>query len=90
MAARHMGCNPMKEGNFMKGLAKAGKVAGIFGNILWVGMSAIGVVNSVIELVNDHKNPKPTPAPVKEETIEVPIETENTHDEPPVIIEEKE
>lgn len=90
MAARHMGCNPAKEGNFMKGLATAGKVAGVLGNVLWVGMSIVGIVNNVVELINDHKNPKPMPATVKEETVDVSPAAEDTPDEPPVIIEEKE
>lgn len=90
MAARHMGYNPAREGNFMRGIAKAGKVAGAFGSILMVGVSIIGIVNNVIELVNDHKNPKPAPNTVKEETIEVSPATEDKPDEPPVIIEEKE
>lgn len=90
MAARHMGYNPAKEGNFMRGIAKAGKVAGAFGNIIMVGMSVVGIVNNVIELINDHKNPKPMPATVKEEIPEVSQTAEDKPDEPPVIIEEKE
>lgn len=90
MAARHMGYNPAKEGNFMRGIAKAGKVAGAFGNIIMVGMSVVGIVNNVIELINDHKNPNPAPNPVKEEIAEVSQTAEDKPDEPPVIIEEKE
>lgn len=90
MAARHMGYNPAKEGNFMRGIAKAGKVAGAFGNIIMVGMSVVGIVNNVIELINDHKNPNPAPNPVKEEIPEVSQTAEDKPDEPPVIIEEKE
>lgn len=90
MAARHMGHNPAKEGNFMKGIAKAGKVAGAFGNIIMLGMSVVNIINNVIELINDHKNPNPAPNPVKEETVDVSSAAEDTPDEPPVIIEEKE